>query len=100
VVLKPSICGKNVACTNWVVLWEQIGLRRGSKSLEEAWAVGFTEETGTLGEVLETVAESDLVLLLISDAAQVSYWYLLFCMACKEFYLLDAISLSSQYSVC
>jgi ketol-acid reductoisomerase len=38
--------------------------------LEEARAVGFTEETGTLGEVLETVAESDLVLLLISDAAQ------------------------------
>jgi len=37
--------------------------------LEEARAVGFTEETGTLGEVLETVAESDPVLLLISDAA-------------------------------
>jgi len=58
-----------LVCTNWVVLWEQIGLRRGSKSLEEARAVGFTEETGTLGEVLETVAESDPVLLLISDAA-------------------------------
>lgn len=39
--------------------------------MEEARAVGFTEESGTLGEVIETVAESDLVLLLISDAAQV-----------------------------
>lgn len=39
--------------------------------MEEARAVGFTEESGTLGDVLETVAESDLVLLLISDAAQV-----------------------------
>jgi ketol-acid reductoisomerase len=51
--------------------FEQIGLRKGSKSMEEARAVGFTEESGTLGEVIETVAESDLVLLLISDAAQV-----------------------------
>jgi ketol-acid reductoisomerase len=48
----------------------KIGLRKGSKSVEEARAVGFTEESGTLGDVLETVAESDLVLLLISDAAQ------------------------------
>lgn len=50
---------------------EQIGLRKGSKSTEDSRAVGFTEESGTLGDVLETVAESDLVLLLISDAAQV-----------------------------
>lgn len=49
----------------------QIGLRKGSKSVEDARAVGFTEESGTLGDVIETVAESDLVLLLISDAAQV-----------------------------
>jgi ketol-acid reductoisomerase len=48
----------------------KIGLRKGSKSVEEARAVGFTKESGTLGDVLETVAESDLVLLLISDAAQ------------------------------
>jgi ketol-acid reductoisomerase len=48
----------------------KIGLRKGSKSVEEARAVGFTEESGTLGDVLETVAGSDLVLLLISDAAQ------------------------------
>lgn len=49
----------------------QIGLRKGSKSVVEARAAGFTEESGTLGDVLETVSESDLVLLLISDAAQV-----------------------------
>lgn len=56
--------------TGWFVA-EQIGLRKGSKSVAEARAAGFTEETGTLGDVIETVAESDLVLLLISDAAQV-----------------------------
>jgi ketol-acid reductoisomerase len=49
----------------------QIGLREGSKSAKEASAAGFTEESGTLGGVSETVGESDLVLLLISDAAQV-----------------------------
>ncbi|TVU20201.1 hypothetical protein EJB05_36400, partial [Eragrostis curvula] len=48
----------------------KIGLRKGSKSFEEARAAGFTEETGTLGDIWETVSGSDLVLLLISDAAQ------------------------------
>ncbi|KAG7950354.1 hypothetical protein I3843_13G107800 [Carya illinoinensis] len=48
----------------------QIGLRKGSRSFAEAHAVGFTEETGSLGDIWETVAGSDLVLLLISDAAQ------------------------------
>lgn len=49
----------------------QIGLRSGSNSFAEARAAGFTEENGTLGNIWETVAGSDLVLLLISDAAQV-----------------------------
>ncbi|KAG7950353.1 hypothetical protein I3843_13G107800 [Carya illinoinensis] len=48
----------------------EIGLRKGSRSFAEAHAVGFTEETGSLGDIWETVAGSDLVLLLISDAAQ------------------------------
>eukprot|EP00271_Cylindrocystis_brebissonii_P011765 TRINITY_DN29702_c0_g1_i1.p1 TRINITY_DN29702_c0_g1~~TRINITY_DN29702_c0_g1_i1.p1 ORF type:complete len:663 (-),score=154.42 TRINITY_DN29702_c0_g1_i1:332-2134(-) len=48
----------------------KIGLRKSSKSSADARNVGFTEETGTLGEVLEVIAESDLVVLLISDAAQ------------------------------
>nr|GMC49279.1 ketol-acid reductoisomerase, chloroplastic [Ipomoea batatas]GME13362.1 ketol-acid reductoisomerase, chloroplastic [Ipomoea batatas] len=48
----------------------KIGLRKGSRSFNEARAAGFTEENGTLGDIWETVAGSDLVLLLISDAAQ------------------------------
>ena len=48
-----------------------IGLRKGSKSAEEAKQCGFTEDKGTLGEVLDVVGDSDLVILLISDAAQV-----------------------------
>uniref|UniRef100_A0A0D3F0S4 KARI N-terminal Rossmann domain-containing protein n=1 Tax=Oryza barthii TaxID=65489 RepID=A0A0D3F0S4_9ORYZ len=47
----------------------KIGLRKGSKSFDEARAAGFTEESGTLGDIWETVSGSDLVLLLISDAA-------------------------------
>ncbi|GAB2242476.1 hypothetical protein Droror1_Dr00019251 [Drosera rotundifolia] len=48
----------------------KIGLRKGSRSFEEARAAGFKEENGTLGDIWETVAGSDLVLLLISDSAQ------------------------------
>lgn len=48
----------------------KIGLRPGSSSMAAARAAGFTEENGTLGEMFEVIAESDMVLLLISDAAQ------------------------------
>ncbi|KAJ6832661.1 ketol-acid reductoisomerase, chloroplastic [Iris pallida] len=48
----------------------KIGLRKGSSSFNEARAAGFTEENGTLGDIWETVSGSDLLLLLISDAAQ------------------------------
>ncbi|XP_072968723.1 ketol-acid reductoisomerase, chloroplastic-like [Typha angustifolia] len=48
----------------------KIGLRKGSHSFNEARAAGFTEENGTLGDIWETVPGSDLLLLLISDAAQ------------------------------
>lgn len=51
----------------------KIGLRMNSPSVAEAEAVGFTRAKGTLGEVLDVVAESDLVILLISDAAQVRW---------------------------
>jgi len=47
-----------------------VGLREGSPSFEAARRVGFTEADGTLGEMFEVIARSDLVLLLISDAAQ------------------------------
>ncbi len=48
----------------------KVGLRPGSSSMDEARAAGFTEADGTLGEMFAVVAESDLVILLISDAAQ------------------------------
>src|SRR5688572_3872271 len=48
----------------------KIALQKGSKSFEAARAAGFTEQYGTLGETFEVIKESDLVVLLISDAAQ------------------------------
>eukprot|EP00741_Cyanophora_paradoxa_P004127 tig00000769_g4008.t1 len=48
----------------------KIGLRPGSKSFDEAKKAGFTEESNTLGEMYDVIKESDMVLLLISDAAQ------------------------------
>jgi ketol-acid reductoisomerase len=47
-----------------------IGLRPGSKSFDEAKAAGFSEQDGTLGEMFDVIRKSDLVILLISDAAQ------------------------------
>ncbi|EME28546.1 ketol-acid reductoisomerase [Galdieria sulphuraria] len=49
----------------------KVGLRSGSRSMQEARKAGFSEEKGTLGDMLDVIAESDLVLLLISDAATV-----------------------------
>lgn len=43
-----------------------------SCSFAEAWAAGFSEENGTLGDIWETVSVSDPVILLISDSTQVS----------------------------
>src|SRR3954466_15813852 len=48
----------------------KVGLRGGSDSMAQARTAGFTEENGTLGEMFAVVRESDIVLLLISDAAQ------------------------------
>src|SRR5215467_13938599 len=48
----------------------KVGLRAGSSSVKAAREAGFTEKKGTLGDMLDVVAESDMVLLLISDAAQ------------------------------
>ena len=49
-----------------------IGLRESSASNDEARACGFTEDSGTLGEVFDVVSGSDLVILLTSDASQAS----------------------------
>lgn len=48
----------------------KVGLRAGSSSMDAARAAGFTEDDGTLGEMFDVIAESDFVILLISDAAQ------------------------------
>lgn len=48
-----------------------IGLRPDSPSVAEAEACGFKKADGTLGDVFDVVSSSDLVVLLISDAAQV-----------------------------
>jgi len=47
-----------------------IGLRPSSSSYEQAKEAGFSEEDGTLGEMFDVIRQSDLVILLISDAAQ------------------------------
>lgn len=47
-----------------------IGLRKGSSSFTEAEECGFHEKDGTLGEMFDVIKKSDLVILLISDAAQ------------------------------
>ncbi|KAM0003933.1 putative ketol-acid reductoisomerase (NADP(+)) [Helianthus debilis subsp. tardiflorus] len=56
----------------------QIGLRKGSRSFNEARAAGFSEESGTLGDIYETISGSDLVLLLISDSAQADNYVKIF----------------------
>ena len=48
----------------------KVGLRSGSSSAAEAKACGFTEEENKLGDMMDVIGESDLVMLLISDAAQ------------------------------
>ena len=47
-----------------------VGLREGSSSFEDAKNAGFKEEDGTLMEMFEAIKNSDLVIVLISDAAQ------------------------------
>ena len=47
----------------------KVGLREGSSSMKAAREVRFTEDDGTLGEMYTVINESDMALLLISDAA-------------------------------
>lgn len=47
----------------------KVGLRENSKSMALARDAGFKEEDNTLGEMFKVIEESELVLLLISDAA-------------------------------
>lgn len=52
----------------------KVGLREGSSSFDKARAAGFSEEKGTLGEMYDVIRTSDIVILLISDAAQASLY--------------------------
>ncbi len=47
-----------------------VGLRDGSSSWSKAEAAGFSAAEGTLKEMMTVIGESDIVILLISDAAQ------------------------------
>ena len=59
--LRESLEGTDIRVT--------VGLRAGSSSMKEAEAVGFSAADGTLGEMYDVIRESDMSLLLISDAA-------------------------------
>ncbi|MFF0013751.1 ketol-acid reductoisomerase [Streptomyces sp. NPDC005374] len=59
--LRDSLAGTDIRVA--------VGLRPGSRSADDARAHGFTEEDGTLGDWLAVAADSDLVVLLIADAA-------------------------------
>ncbi|MEN8142184.1 MAG: ketol-acid reductoisomerase [Thermodesulfobacteriota bacterium] len=56
----------------------KIGLREGSSSMAAAREAGFTEDTNTLGEMYQVIRESDMVVLLISDAAQAENYQQIF----------------------
>lgn len=60
--LRDSLAGTDIKV--------KVGLRANSSSIAKAEAAGFTAANGTLGEMYDVIAESDLVLLLIADAAQ------------------------------
>src|SRR5579875_665761 len=60
--LRDSLTGSGITV--------KVGLREGSSSIPAAEKAGFTRENGTLGEMYDVIRESDLVLLLIADAAQ------------------------------
>ena len=66
---------KEAGCDDITV---SIGLRKGSSSFAEAQNAGFSEENGTLGEMFDVIGSSDLVILLISDAAQAKLYKQIF----------------------
>ena len=68
--LRDSLAGTDIRV--------KIGLRVGSSSMASARAAGFTEENSTLGEMYAVIGESDMVILLISDAAQVENYKKIF----------------------
>ncbi|UED84042.1 ketol-acid reductoisomerase [Streptomyces profundus] len=63
--LRDSLAGTDIQVA--------VGLRPDSASAADARAHGFTEDDGTLGDWIEVAATSDLVILLIADAALVNH---------------------------
>ncbi len=51
-----------------------LGLRKNSTSWKKAEKAKFTTESGTLGEMFSVIKKSDLIVLLISDAAQATLY--------------------------
>lgn len=68
--LRDSLAGADIQVV--------VGLRPNSASAADARSHGFTEENGTLGDWIEVAASSDLVVLLIADAALVNHHQKLF----------------------
>jgi ketol-acid reductoisomerase len=63
--LRDSLAGTGIKV--------KVGLQQGSSSCIKARAAGFTESDGTLGEMFEVIRESDLVIILIADSAQIEH---------------------------
>ena len=68
--LRDSLAGSAITVS--------VGLRKDSASWQAAEKAGFTEKDGTLGEMMDVASRSDLVLLLIADAAQAELYPALF----------------------
>ncbi len=68
--LRDSLAGTGIKV--------KVGLRPLSTSALEADKAGFTQANGTQGEMFQVIRESDLTLLLISDAAQAELYSRLF----------------------
>ncbi len=56
----------------------KVGLRKNSSSISLAEKAGFTKDNGTLGEMYEVISESELSIILISDAAQAQNYQQIF----------------------
>ncbi len=60
--LRDSLAGTDIRVV--------VGLQAGSESFTKARRADFDEQEGTLDEMFKVISESDLTILLISDAAQ------------------------------
>ena len=68
--LRDSLVGSGITV--------KVGLRAGSASIASAERAGFSRAEGTLGEMYEVIRDSDLVILLIADAAQAQEYQKIF----------------------